>query len=427
MNENETITEWNRAAEATFGWQRAEVLGKTVSDLIVPLHLRAAHREGMASYLGSGENRVLGQRLQLSALHRKGYEFPVEMTITEVRFGKRRVFNAFLHDISERVAREARLRDSEQQLRTVADNVPALIGHVGADLRYRFVNRAHARHFGMPSEAIVGRHLQEILCAEYFEAIQPRVAQVLAGQTVVFDADLVSADGKLHHMQVTYVPDFAPADGPGNAAPRGFHILVHDLTAKTRLSRMIEQRALTDALTGLPNRAAWNAELERGIARAQRAGTAIAVMFIDLDGFKQINDTFGHEAGDAVLREFSRRLKATLRSSDFIARLAGDEFVVWLDRSTDAAGNLSALARKLLKAMEKPVDLGGNAVTMKASIGLAAQPGPQLDAAALMRAADEAMYRAKRSGTAHFHIAGSSDVVRLARHVDKRTKPPVPA
>lgn len=384
-----TIVEWNRAAEATFGWRRSEVLGKPMGGVMVPPALRTAHEAGLARALVSGEARMLDQRLQMQACHRSGREFPVEMTITAVQLGERRLFNAFLHDISGRVAAETRLRESERQLRTVADNVPALIGHVGADLRYRFVNQAYAGWFGLTPADVVGRALDEVLPPRYYGSIQGRLAAVRAGQTVAFDVDTVR-DGEPRHLHITYVPD-------GSDVPCGFHLMGSDVTAQVRLARMHEERAMTDALTGLPNRAAWAAELERAVARAQRAGMPAAVMFIDLDGFKQINDRHGHDTGDAVLREFASRLRRTLRRSDFIARLAGDEFVVLLDRVTDARGNPPRVAAKLMEAMRAPVQANGHTLQVTPSIGLAVQTGPDFDAAALMRQADEAMYAIKRA------------------------------
>lgn len=169
------------------------------------------------------------------------------------------------------------------------------------------------------------------------------------------------------------------------------------LAAQLRLARLHEERALTDALTGLPNRAAWTTELDRAVARARRAGTAAAVAFIDIDGFKQINDACGHATGDAVLVEFATRLRRALRRSDFIARLAGDEFVVLLDRVADAAGNPPVVATRLKAAMQAPVEANGRVLQIRPNIGVAVQIGPDFDAATLTREADAAMYAIKRA------------------------------
>ncbi|WP_198321035.1 sensor domain-containing diguanylate cyclase [Azohydromonas aeria] len=307
-----------------------------------------------------------------------------------------------MHDITDRLAAEERLRKSEQRMRTVADNMPALVAHVGADLRYRFVNRPYAQWFGLEPEAILGRHMSEILRREHYVGILPRLQQVLAGQTVAFDMD-VTRGGELRHMHATYVPEHqATPHGPPCGQRTGFHLMVHDLTEKTQLARMLHERALTDALTGLPNRAAWDEEIQRGVARAQRAGVPATVMFLDLDGFKQVNDSFGHAAGDAVLCEFAHRLRGCLRRSDFIARLGGDEFVVLLDRITHPDVDPAVIAAKVLDAMAPALHVDRAALHIRPSIGIAVQPGPLRDATRLMQAADEAMYQAKRRAELHF-------------------------
>lgn len=392
VDETEAIVEWNRAAETTFGWRRHEVLGRAMSEVIVPPQLRGPHRTGMQRYFGTGDSQVLDQRLQLPALHRNGQQFPVEMTISVVQVGTQRLFNAFLHDISDRLAAEERLRSSEQHLRTIADNVPAMIGHVGTDLRYSFVNQAYADWFERQASDIVGRHMSEVLRPDHFKALQPRLLEVLAGQAVSFDLDVLDRHQQLRHMHASYIPDRRDSNGAG----QGFHLMVHDVTATTRLARVMEEKALTDELTGLPNRAAWSTELTRAIATAKQAGTAVAVMFLDLNGFKQVNDTHGHAAGDVVLREFATRLRASLRTSDFIARLAGDEFVVLLDRVTQREQDFAMVAQKLLAAMKPPIDVGEHRLQVRPSIGFAVQTGPDFDLSLLMQRADEAMYEAKR-------------------------------
>jgi diguanylate cyclase (GGDEF)-like protein/PAS domain S-box-containing protein len=310
-----------------------------------------------------------------------------------------------MHDITERLAAEERLRESEQRLRTVADNVPALIAHVGADLRYQFVNRTYADWFGLEPEAAVGRHMSEILRREHYAGVLPRLQRVLTGETVAFDMDVMRRDGELRHMHETYVPD-GPAlrDERGRRQCTGFHLMVHDLTEKTQLARMLHERAMTDELTGLPNRAAWNAEIQRGVARAHRAGVPATVMFLDLDGFKQVNDTWGHAVGDALLCEFAHRLRSCLRRSDFIARLAGDEFVVLLDRITNPNVDPAVVARKIQAAMVPASTVNGHALQIRPSIGIAVQRGPVRDASRLIQAADEAMYLAKRSGDVQFAV-----------------------
>lgn len=389
------ITEWNHAAELTFGWRRAEVMGRALEDVIVPPHLRQAHRDGMARFMRTQESRVLDRRLQLPALHRSGREFPVELTISRVHIGTRQVFSAFLHDISERVHDKEELQATATQLLTITDNVPALIAHVGSDLRYRFVNRTYAAWFGCEPDALVGRALADMVQPDTFAILKPRLEQVLSGQMVAFELDVRDRTGEVRHMHVTYVPE-PRADGAAGP-PASFHSMIHDQTAQIRLARMLGEQALRDELTGLPNRAAWNEELARAVARARRSGAPMAAMFLDLDDFKKINDAHGHAAGDHVLREFASALKATLREADVVARLSGDEFVVLLDQVIDVEDAPPRVATKILERMAAGTVFDGHTLSMRPSIGIGIQRGPDFDAEALMRCADEAMYAAKRA------------------------------
>lgn len=151
--------------------------------------------------------------------------------------------------------------------------------------------------------------------------------------------------------------------------------------------------ASTDQLTGLVNRAVFMDQLNRGLARSQRNGTGVGVVFIDLDGFKPINDTYGHKAGDQVLVEVAQRLSAVTRTADTVARLGGDEFaIVAENREGDTA---EGLVERLVAAIDQPIDIGGQSVTVGASLGLATSEGPD-SAESLLARADAAMYAIKR-------------------------------
>ncbi len=303
-------------------------------------------------------------------------------------------FVSQVQDFTSRVRAEEALRATANHLRTVTDTIPGLIAHVGADLRYQFVNRAYAAWFGREPDALVGEHMADVMRPEHFQSLEPKLRQALAGQPVSFDADVPSLEGDVRHMHATYVPD----PRPEGAETTSFHLMIHDQTAQVRLARMLAERALRDELTGLPNRAAWNEELTRAVARAQRAGTPLAVMFLDLDGFKQINDVHGHAAGDHVLQELAAVLRSTLRAGDVVARLGGDEFVVLLDHLTDLDGDPRKVAAKLRERLAGGTHFRGRALQIRPSIGIGIQRGPHYDAETMMRCADDAMYAAKRAG-----------------------------
>jgi diguanylate cyclase (GGDEF)-like protein len=159
----------------------------------------------------------------------------------------------------------------------------------------------------------------------------------------------------------------------------------------------LAQQALHDPLTGLPNRALLHDRIEQALLRSERHGMGLALLMIDLDRFKQVNDRFGHQVGDLVLQHAAQQLQGALRASDTLARWGGDEFVVLLPTTNDPQA-AAFVADKLLDALMAPVPLGKRTVTLAASIGIALAPQHARDAEALLQAADAAMYVAKRAG-----------------------------
>lgn len=170
--------------------------------------------------------------------------------------------------------------------------------------------------------------------------------------------------------------------------------------------RAIEHMALHDALTGLPNRFLMLGHLEQAISLAQRHGTKVAVLFLDLDGFKPVNDQLGHPVGDAVLKETARRLQACVRDCDTASRYGGDEFVVLLTEIRGPEDSM-LVADKLLKAINEPLPIHDGVVRISTSIGIAIFPNNGSDAEALIDEADQAMYRAKQKGPGHFMLSRS--------------------
>jgi diguanylate cyclase (GGDEF)-like protein len=169
------------------------------------------------------------------------------------------------------------------------------------------------------------------------------------------------------------------------------------------LAETAADRAFVDPLTGLPNRTRFMDRLERSVALAERTGASFAVLFVDLDGFKAVNDAYGHHAGDAMLRALAARMAGVVRRSDTVARLSGDEFTVLTGEPIDADGVL-VLADKLVAACAAPVELEERLLRVSASVGVARFPDHGADADALLRAADAAMYVAKWGGTGRVQV-----------------------
>ncbi|HKU46334.1 MAG TPA: diguanylate cyclase, partial [Burkholderiales bacterium] len=301
-------------------------------------------------------------------------------------------------------AAEAALRESEERMRLVANNVPALISYVDREQRYRFSNRTYDDWFGIEHERMLGRTVAEVFGEEAYGAMRPDIERCMAGESVEFEFT-ATGGGRPRTLQVACVPQLAHGEVVG------FYMLANDVTALKRAqddlrcaamqlkddARRLEFLAHHDALTGLPNRAMFADRAREAVAHARRHEKTAAFLFLDMDNFKQVNDTLGHEVGDDLLKLMTARLRANVRGDDFVARIGGDEFCVLLQDIAEPR-EAAAVAQKLVHELAKPYAVGGHEVSSGASIGIACVPQDGDEVNTLMRLADHAMYRAKELG-----------------------------
>ena len=295
-------------------------------------------------------------------------------------------------DRTEQQRARERTEASERQLRAVTDNLPVLITYVDAEEKLRFMNGTFHDWLGVDLAHAIDRPLADVVGAEHYAARREHLRAALAGERVEFEMVSQTLMGP-RNLQTAYIPDVR-ADG----SVRGIFTLATDVTALKDVERELQRLARVDTLTGLANRRQFDELLEQALARSRRSKRPLALIFLDIDHFKTINDTHGHGVGDTVLKEFAARLQANLRETDVAARLSGDEFVVILDglASTDEA---TAVATKLLHAIRQPLDTGAQPLHFTASMGLAWLDGQAVASAKeLMLRADRALYRAKEGG-----------------------------
>ena len=302
------------------------------------------------------------------------------------------VVSTIMDITAERRAEDA-LRESERRFRTIFDH--AAIGILRLDLRARIreVNPALLRMVGRPAEELLGRDIGELMLAE---DRQPKLySQLARGEIESFQAEMRMRSG-----QGALVWTNATASLVRDAENRPAFVvaMVEDISTRKAQEAALAHQALHDSLTDLPNRVLLHDRLHQAIRFAIRNRRRAALLLMDLDGFKEINDTFGHHAGDALLRQVSRRLREVLRASDTVARLGGDEFAIVLPNLQDA-GATAQTARKILAALENPFTIEGERLNISASIGIAIYPDHGEDAETLLRRGDVAMYVAKRSGS----------------------------
>ncbi|ABC22453.1 diguanylate cyclase domain-containing protein [Rhodospirillum rubrum] len=187
----------------------------------------------------------------------------------------------------------------------------------------------------------------------------------------------------------------------------GYVVVFSDITFRRRAEEELVRQATTDPLTGLPNRALFQKLLVSGLERARRYDRHLGLLFVDIDGFKQVNDRFGHEGGDEVLREVARRLRRAVRVSDEVARLGGDEFTLLLSE-VKAESDVETVAAKVVQVLGEAFSIEDQPLVLSASVGVALSPADGRDAESLLRAADEAMYRAKRGGKNRYALASAA-------------------
>jgi len=291
-------------------------------------------------------------------------------------------------------ARTQQILVGERRLRMIADNVPALISHIDMDRRFSFNSRAYERALGRPLQAITGMRLSDLYDAETWQRVQPHLDRAFAGERSKFELQVAGRT-----FEVTYVPE-KQDDGQVS----GVYGLAFDTSRLKTIEGELRVLAEIDALTGLVNRRHFEHRLDRVFARDSTPDHLTALFFLDLDKFKQINDVHGHHAGDHVLQAFAARLRASVRSNDLVARLAGDEFVILLERLHSVA-EAARVADTIIAAMMEPVSWNDQTLRMRTSIGIALRLPTSDTPGTLMRRADAALYHAKKHCPGGYWVA----------------------
>jgi len=310
------------------------------------------------------------------------------------------VLAAGLNTMAQALEERARaLTLGEERLRLITDNVPAFISYIDRERRYRFANASYHDFFGLEPQSLIGKTVREVRGEVAYQKIDPKLDEALGGLPVRFEHVYDGRTGSRTYS-LTYLPDYTDDN-----QVRGVYVMGQDVTEQKALEQELARMAQYDQLTGLPNRYLLHDRLAQACARSKRDGVELAVFYLDLNDFKQINDSHGHAAGDAMLQEFARRVVATVRASDTVARIGGDEFVVLME-GTFSNEQLEQLGRKIVDAIERPFEIDGRSLRTSSSIGVATCP-PWKSWEELLHSADAAMYEAKAAGRGAVIIAPS--------------------
>ncbi|MGI9024292.1 MAG: diguanylate cyclase domain-containing protein [Burkholderiaceae bacterium] len=372
-----------------------EMLGKAVCEIRTPEVYRtiAPHIE---KALAGEATSVEG----VSVIAGEDFHFRSDYVPDRDADGTVRGFYAFTQDITERKLAEMQLAESEKRLVTITDNLPAMVCYLDYTRRFRFANRACEKWYGLPLADMIGRSFAELMPPELAAQYNVQFERGMKGETCEYELEVPVPGKGTRWLRSTFVPDVDEQTG----AVKGGYCMIHNVTVAKEAEQRLTRLAQFDTLTGIPNRHQFNEKLAHALEAADRKETPLALMFLDIDHFKQVNDRYGHGGGDALLKEFAQRLAECVRPTDAVARLAGDEFVVLLE-GLHSDEEPQFIARKIIASVQKPFMIEGHFMRVTTSIGIAIRVF-ETEVSMLMKRADEALYDAKRTGRNTFRMAG---------------------
>jgi diguanylate cyclase (GGDEF)-like protein len=391
-----TVHSMNSAAVRLLGWSAEEAVGRSLHDLVqhaypngreyrpedspIQRSLLARHPATGIDVFWRKDDVPLGVRYALRPAPE--HEEPAGAVLT-------------FKPLVVRSAAEEALRLGEELYRSLARNLPnATVMLFDHELRLLVAEGEPLTQAELEHDALSGRRLQDVLPAAAWANLAEPARRALRGERRELDVEI--GDGRVHRVTIGPVRDDQGAVQAGLA-------VAEDVTQVRHRTERLDRLAHYDELTGLTNRAAFHELADKALRRASRSPVRSALLFVDLDGLKAVNDSRGHEAGDELLRTVAHRLTHTVREVDTVARLSGDEFAILLD-SVHNEAEVAAAADRVLRAIDEPLQIDGDRFTVTASVGIAIQSNADDTGAQLLKAADAAMYRAKGLGGNRFQF-----------------------
>jgi diguanylate cyclase (GGDEF)-like protein/PAS domain S-box-containing protein len=379
-----------------FDSKRSKLIGTSLQKLVVD-----EDAERVQGLLDDARSSV-SVRFDTTLVNGAGKRIEVSIVLIPVlAAGKVSSVLGIADNITERRLSEWRLEESRQMLQLVIDNIPQRVFWKDTELHFLGCNKAFSQDAGLddPRE-IIGKTDLDFPWKDEAEAYrQDDLRTMQSGIAKInYEEAQHRKDGTLHWLRTSKIP---LTDAQRQTL--GVLAMYEDITERKLIEQRLEHMALYDGLTGLPNRSHFLARLEQAISKAKRDGAQIGLMYFDIDKFKRINDTLGHDVGDEVLAKFAARVMGAIRESDVVGRLGGDEFCLLMESLPDAQA-AQKLAAKLIDVMRPAMRLGGTELQVGTSIGIAYHR-PGMSADEWIRCADQAMYRAKQAGGNRFEVS----------------------
>jgi diguanylate cyclase (GGDEF)-like protein/PAS domain S-box-containing protein len=316
-------------------------------------------------------------------------------------------------EISRRLEAEEAVRRSEERFRSLVQNASDLITVIDPATKLLYQSPSSAHVLGYEPLEMQGAQLVRFVHPDDLTVLLNFIREVLktSGEALSIELRLLHKDGSWRAVEIV------GSDQRADAGIGGIVLNIRDVGERKALEEQLRQQAFSDVLTGLANRARFTDHLEHGLLRARRERTVVAVVFLDLDDFKSVNDSLGHAAGDALLIAVAGRLRESVRPGDTVARFGGDEFAVLLEDAS-GAGEVLRVAERIVEALRVPFEVEGRQRFARASLGVSLSTSGQIDGDDLMRNADVAMYVAKGRGKGRYELYAESMHDALMERVD---------
>ena len=378
-----------------YGYEAHEAMGLSVFDLVHP-----EDRTWVRDYF---ERRLRGDDVpgayQLRTLTKGGSIVYIDVNTSPIvnADGRPAAIQAIIRDVSERHLAERLLAESEQRYRSLFYHNPDAVFSLDPRGRCLAANPACEAITGYTSDEILSRPLSAFIVKEDIKTTLRHFARSVRGEAQTFEVSVVRKSGRRARLSVTTVPIMV------GGQIVGIYGIAKDETERRALEEQLAHQAFHDSLTHLPNRMLFLDRLQHAISRTERSQSLLAVLFLDLDNFKVINDSLGHEVGDQLLMNVAERLRGSMRTGDTAARLGGDEFILLLEQ-IHSVHEAEIVAQRVHDVLKEPFFVGEREVFVTPSIGIAVSTSPDDRPDDLLRNADVAMYRAKRNGRGCYEI-----------------------
>ncbi|AJD92675.1 hypothetical protein JMA_33580 [Jeotgalibacillus malaysiensis] len=396
MNEDGSIYRVNRAFEEMLGYKEEEIKG-----VMIPPFFTAHHQEKHEAFLSSLFGGKAYENMERQRKRKDGSIIEVLASYRPVKLNNRSYAIVMYKDITHLKEVEKQAREREERFKSLFDANPDIIWAIDKKGRVENVNGAVTDILGYTKEEMLqlGRkHLMNYTDEQRIR-YEDVVKRTLKGESVEYMTDMFHKKGNKVELKIKTLPIRV------NGETIGIYEVGQDMTQRNRAERALKKMAFTDSLTGLPNRRHITEKIDEIIADAKENHREFAILYIDMDHFKEINDSFGHDAGDDLLKLFANRIRNEMNEDQLVARLGGDEFLVLLPNITDEADAVNK-AGEVLSALSKPYRISGQQLDVTSSMGISIYPRHGKNKRELMKQADEALYSAKDNGKNMLRLYG---------------------